>query len=215
MATRTNSNAFGQQVDTDNNPRPDVAGFDLDAFIRGTALITRTVEVCGKPQLMGVIEDLKAQLERPDISDVDDDRPMAPSPALAIARELEATREEMLASVARWKFRALRNGEIEKIRAETSDDTTVIGRYGEGTELTEFDYRCWAAQVVAINGSPVTATWEQLHALHTGVEGGTPGLGAYFMQTIARTANLANSGVGVDAPFSLKSSALIAKQSKT
>jgi hypothetical protein len=183
---------------------PDVNGFSLKSWIKGTALVTRSVPVCGMPQLMGHIEGLKDELERVQSAEFDDDRPMAKSQALALAEQLEAARAQMMASMVTFTFRGLRAGELEKIKAEHGPD--------DADGITDLDYKVWAATCV----KPAGVTWQDLKALHVGDdEQGIEGLGAYFMQTIARTANLAASGGGVDIPFSSASSSLIATSSKS
>lgn len=203
----TPGSAFGITTDDAPEPTKDVDGFSLRGWIKGTALVTRSVDVCGMPQLMGQIEGLKAELERAQASDFDDDRPLVRTQAMRIAEELEAARQQMLASVITWRFRGLRNGEVEQIKAA---DEQEHGKDGEG--ITRVDYKIWAAQCV----QPKGVTWEDLRDLHIGnADEGIEGLGAYFMQTIARTANAAASGGGVDVPFSSASSALIATSSKS
>lgn len=197
---------------SENTSTIDPDTFDLDAFINGTGLVTHTIEVCGKPHLMGRIEQLKADLERPAASGVVDDRPMAKDPKVAIARELEQLRAEMMASITTWTIRSQRNGEAEKIRQSLTDAETVV--YEEaGRKWTNLDYATWAAQVQAINGNPVTVIGDQLRRLHLGdPTTGAEGLGEYFVRTIVVTANAAARGEGVDVPFSRASSALAGKQ---
>ena len=48
---------------TDDAPAPDVKGFDPRKWARGTAPVTRSVAVCGRPDLMGHIEALKASAQ--------------------------------------------------------------------------------------------------------------------------------------------------------
>lgn len=194
--------ALGVKPDETPDPGPDVETFNLRKWIKGSALVTRSVPVCGMPQLMGEIEALKDELQRVQAAEFDDDRPLAKSQARAIAQQIEDAREQMAASIITFQFRGLRPGELEDIKAEHGPDD------GEG--ITDLDYKCWAAMCV----KPAGITWQDLKALHIGDdEQGVEGLGAYFVQTIARTANLAGSGSGVDIPFSSASSALIANSS--
>lgn len=185
--------------------QPNVDGFDVHEWIRGAALVTRSVPVCGKPQLLGKIEALKDEIERVQAGDFDDDRPLAKSPALALAEELEAARAEMLASMLTFTFRGMRPGEMEKIKA-------TVGDVEETDGTGEVDYRLLEALCV----KPTGLTWEDFRTLHVGdPERGIEGLGTYFMRTIMRTANAAIEGGGVDVPFSPASSALIARSSKS
>jgi len=199
--------AFTRTPDAEDKG-PDVETFNLKKWAKGTGLVTRSVAVCGMPQLMGEIEALKDELERVQATEFDDDRPLAKSRAREIAEQIEAARQQMAASIVTFKFRGLRPGETEEIKAEHGPDD------GEG--ITDLDYKFWARMCV----KPVGVTWEDLKALHLGTpdldeddEDHIEGLGAYFVQTIARTANLAGSGGGVDIPFSSASSALIASSS--
>lgn len=196
---------------SDNTSTIDPDTFDLDAFIGGTGAVTHTIEVCGKPHLMGRIEHLKAELERPAAADVVDDRPMAKDPKVERAKELEDLRTQMLASITTWTIRSLHNGEAEKIRETCADTQTVLTAKGEQPELTMLDYDTWAAQVTHINGQPITVTGKQLHRMHLGDDKGATGLGRYFLRTIAATANAAARGEGVDVPFSRAFSALVGK----
>ena len=86
--------------------------------------------------------------------------------------------------------------------------------------ITDFDYRVWARQCVKVSpahGEPVSGVdWETLKFMHLGdPETEASGLGLYFMRTIAKTANAAASGGGVDVPFSSASSALTQGSSKS
>jgi len=190
------------QSEPDKDKGPDVDTFNLKQWIKGSALVTRSVAVCGMPQLMGEIEALKDELERVQATEFDDDRPLAKSRAREIAEQIEAAREQMASSIITFKFRGLRPGEQEEIKAEHGPD--------DGDGITDLDYKFWARMCV----KPTGVTWEDLKALHLGdEEQGIEGLGNYFVQTIARTANLAGSGGGVDIPFSSASSALIAGSS--
>ena len=171
----------------DATPRPEVDGFDLRAWIAGTAPVTRSVTVYGRPDLQGEIEAL-----RDDLAETDD-----PADALTIARTLEAKRAEMTGSALRFRFRGLRNGELEELRAATAATADADG-------VTELDYRILERQCVA----PAGVTWGDFATLHTT-------LGAYFMRTIMRTASEAVTGGGVDVPFSSASSALIKDSGKS
>jgi hypothetical protein len=193
--------------------------FALTDWIAGAARVTRSVEVCGRPDLMGVVEELKAELERPaGAATAGDERPHAPRTANAddahredIARRLEAAREEMLESIVVWKFGS--PSIRQDGRTVTGDDAVkaiqdIVGKDNIPTDgsISEFDYRIWAAQVISVAGTKVTVEWDQLAELHAK-------LGPYFVQTIGRTANAAIRAEGVDVPFSLRSSAIIAKSS--
>lgn len=205
--------AFGVPADTpQDTPAPDVAGFDPRAWARGTALVTRSVAVCGRPDLMGQIESLKDELERVQAAEFDDERPLAKSTAQALAETLETYRREMLAAMVTFTFRGLRPGELEKIRKDHGQDVE------EG--ITDLDYKIWGAQCVRVTpaaGEPVKGVdWEVLKLMHVGdPDDDVEGLGNYFMQTIARTANAAAQGGGVDVPFSSASSALTATSSRS
>lgn len=195
--------ALGVKDEADKG-RPDVETFNLKQWIKGAALVTRSVAVCGMPQLMGHIEALKDELERVQASEFDDDRPLAKSQAVALAKELESARAQMLSSMVTFKFRGLKSGELERIKAEHGDDDRPDG-------ISDLDYKLWAATCI----QPAGITWQDLKALHVGdEEQGIEGLGAYFVQTIARTANAAANGGGVDVPFSSASSSLMAASSK-
>jgi hypothetical protein len=201
--------AFTQPTD-DAPPAPDVAGFDPRAWARGTAPVTRSVAVCGRPDLMGHIEALKDELERTQAAEFDDERPLAKSRAKALAETLEAARRDMLAAMVVFTFRGLRPGELEAIKAEHGVDD------GEG--ITDLDYKVWARQCVKLSpaqGDPVKGVdWQTLKLMHRG-DDEVEGLGAYFVRTIAATANAAASGRGVDVPFSSASSALTTSSSKS
>ena len=198
---------------TDDAPAAlDVTTFDPRAWARGTAPVTRSVAVCGRPDLMGHIEALKDELERAQSAEFDDQRPLAKSHAVELAQALEAARADMLAAVVVFTFRGLRPGEIEAMKAEHGADDS------EG--ITDLDYKVWARQCIKISpasGDPVKSVdWETLRLMHRGdEEQGVEGLGAYFVQTIARTANAAASGGGVDVPFSSASSALTQGSSRS
>jgi hypothetical protein len=183
---------------------PDVDTFDLHSWIRGTGLVTRSVAVCGMPQLMGHIEALKDDLERVQAAEFDDDRPLAKTQATRLAEELEKARAQMIASMVTFTFRALRAGEFEEIKAGSADDTDEVG--------SDLDYQVWARQCI----KPAGVAAEDLKLLHRGdPDQDVEGLGSYFLQTIGRVANQANSGSGVDVPFSSASSALTAGSSKS
>ncbi len=203
--------AFSKPTD-DAPATPDVTTFDPRAWARGTAPVTRSVAVCGRPDLMGHIEALKDELERAQAAEFDDQRPLAKSHAVELAQALEAARADMLAAMVVFTFRGLRPGELEAMKAEHGDDD------GEG--ITDFDYKVWARQCIKVSpatGDPVKGVdWETLKLMHRGDdELGAQGLGSYFIQTIARTANAAASGGGVDVPFSSASSALTQGFSKS
>ena len=198
---------------TDDTPTThDVATFDVRAWARGTAPVTRSVAVCGRPDLMGHIEALKDELERAQAAEFDDQRPLAKSHAVELAQALEAARADMLAAMVVFTFRGLRPGEIEALNAEHGP--------GDPDAITDFDYRVWARQCVKVSpahGEPVSGVdWETLKFMHLGdPETEASGLGLYFMRTIAKTANAAASGGGVDVPFSSASSALTQGFSKS
>ena len=205
---------------TDDTPTThDVATFDVRAWARGTAPVTRSVAVCGRPDLMGHIEALKDELERAQAAEFDDHRPLARSHAMDLAQALEACRRDMLASMATFTFRGLRPGELEAMKAEHGADEEPEG-------ISDLDYKVWARQCIKISpaqGDPVKGTdWETLRLMHRGTPELDPddpsfveGLGVYFIQTVARTANAAASGGGVDVPFSSASSALTQGSSKS
>lgn len=198
--------ALGVKPDQEQEQAPDVEGFVLKQWIKGTALVTRSVQVCGRPQLMGHIEQLKAELERAQAAEFDDDRPLAKTQAMRIAEQIEAARKEMLGSIVTFKFRGLRDGELEELKADhgpVQDDSATIN---------DLDYKMFAVQCV----EPKGITADDFKALHRGDdEQGIEGLGNYFVQTIARTAYRAAEGAGVDVPFSSASSALTATLSKS
>lgn len=202
--------AFGV---TDEAPAlPDVKGFDIRAYAAGTAVITKSVEVCGKPHLIGRIEELKSLLERP-VTQVDDERASGPTAStrddLAIAQELEALRVEVLDSISTWRLRGLRNGEREAIlKAVGGKPQAEDPNEDLSDALTEYNYRKLATQVVSVNGHPVDLTWQDMRLLHVGDDADVQGIGAHFIQTIFRTASQAAQGVGVDVPFSQRSSSL-------
>ena len=203
--------AFSKPTD-DTPATPDVATFDPRAWARGTAPVTRSVAVCGRPDLMGHIEALKDELERAQAAEFDDQRPLAKSHAVELAQALEAARADMLAAMVVFTFRGLRPGEIEALNAEHGP--------GDPDAITDFDYRVWARQCVKVSpahGEPVSGVdWETLKFMHLGdPETEASGLGLYFMRTIAKTANAAASGGGVDVPFSSASSALTQASSKS
>lgn len=207
----SNGEAFGINGADDTPEDLDAATFNLKNWIKGTGNVTRSVAVCGMPQLMGHIEALKDELERTQAAPFDDDRPLVKTAAMELAEKLEAARAEMLASMVTFRFRGLHQGELEKIKAEHGPDD------GEG--ITDLDYKVWARQcveVIAPNGRAKGIGWEDLKAMHIGdEESGIEGLGSYFVQTIARKANEAATGGGVDVPFSSASSSLIASSSKS
>jgi hypothetical protein len=192
--------AFTKPTD-DEDKGPDVETFNVRQWIKGTALVTRSVTVCGMPHLMGAIEDLKDQLERAQATEFDDERPLARSTAMRLAEELEAARAQMFDSMVTFRFRGLRPGEYEKIRAEV----------GEDVPDEDYQYHLYAAVCV----KPEGLTWEDFKAMHVGDdEAGIEGLGAYFLHTIGRKATQAIEGTGVDVPFSSASSSLTATSSK-
>lgn len=210
--------ALGVGTDETQVPPQDVNGFNIRSWIKGTALVTRSVPVCGRPQLMGLIEGLKDELVRVQAVEFDDDRPLAKSAAMELAQQLEGARKQMLAAMVTFRFRGLRNGELEEIKAAHGTDE------GDTEGFTDLDYKVWAAQCVDITSPQGVAKgigWEDLKILHRGnglAEDDpdyTEGLGSYFVQTIARTANAAASGAGVDIPFSSASSSLMASSSKS
>ena len=203
--------AFSKPTD-DAPATPDVTTFDPRAWARGTAPVTRSVAVCGRPDLMGHIEALKDELERAQAAEFDDQRPLAKSHAVELAQALEAARADMLAAMVVFTFRGLRPGEIEALNAEHGP--------GDPDAITDFDYRVWARQCVKVSpahGEPVSGVdWETLKFMHLGdPETEASGLGLYFMRTIAKTANAAASGGGVDVPFSSASSALTQGSSRS
>jgi hypothetical protein len=192
--------AFTKPTD-DEDKGPDVDTFNVKQWIKGSALVTRSVAVCGRPDLMGAIEALKDELERAQAAEFDDDRPLAKSTAMGLAEQIEAARAEMFASMVTFRFRGMRPGEYEKIRAEV----------GEDVPDADYQYHLYAAVCV----QPEGLTWEDFKAMHVGDdEQGIEGLGAYFLHTIGRKATQAIEGTGVDVPFSSASSSLTATSSK-
>ena len=136
-----------------------------------------------------------------------------------LAQALEACRRDMLASMATFTFRGLRPGELEAMKAEHGADEEPEG-------ISDLDYKVWARQCIRITpaqGEPVKGTdWATLRLMHRGTpeldpddENFVEGLGVYFIQTVARTANAAASGGGVDVPFSSASSALTQGSSRS
>lgn len=187
--------SFTKTTDLDT---ADPAKFDLRSWISGTTAVTRSCTVYGRPNLMGEIESLKDELAEIQAAEFDDDRPLALSAGLEVARKIEALRAEMHASAVRFRFRGLRNGELEELKAE-------MGREDDAPDgIGELDYRMLERQCVA----PAGVTWEDFRTLHTN-------FGAYFGRTILKTAGDAASGGGVDVPFSSASSALTASSSKS
>ncbi|MGG5257457.1 hypothetical protein [Phycicoccus avicenniae] len=176
----------------------DVTGFDLRAWIRGATPVTRSVTVYGRPDLMGQIEALKEQLVAVQSAPFDDDRPLVKTEAMRIAEEIERLRDEMKDSALRFRFRGMKNGELEDIKKE-------MGREDDAPDgIGELDYRCMERQCV----EPAGLSWEDFRELHTN-------LGNYFNQTIIRTCNAAARGGEVDVPFSSASSALTGTSSKS
>jgi hypothetical protein len=184
--------SFTPEIDT-----ADPATFNPKAWVRGTTTVTRSCIVYGRPDLMGEIEALEAQLEEIQASKFDDDRPLARSAAVEVAEQIEELRAQMYASGLRFRLRGLRNGELEKIKAECTEEF-VAGSVGE------LDYRILAAQCV----EPQGFDWEDFRDMHTN-------FGNYFAQTLLVTGNAAVIGGGVDVPFSSASSALTASSSKS
>lgn len=208
MATKkTTKSALGIDQQPDEGAL-DAKTFDLRSWMSGTALTTRSVDVCGKPQLMGHIQELTTRLERP-VSPIIDERAGAMSPSqqadLEIAEQIEAARQEMLASIVTWKFTGLTPARVAELKELAPD---VPGK------VTEIDYRIWAAQVVSVNGQEIDIDWTDLRDLHLGTKTST-GLGEYFLQTIGSAANAAHAGVGVTVPFSQRSSSLTRPASKS
>jgi len=188
----------GDAFTKDTPSTPDAETFNLRAWIKGTAPVTRSVTVYGRPDLMGVIEELSDRLVEAQAAEMDDDRPLARSAALDLAEQIEAARKEMHASALRFRFRGLKNGEHEEIKAE-------FGREDDAPDgIGELDYRIVARQCV----QPEGLSWEDFRDLHGN-------LGNYFARTIMVTANAAVSGGGVDVPFSSASSSLIATSSQS
>ena len=134
--------AFSKPTD-DAPATPDVTTFDPRAWARGTAPVTRSVAVCGRPDLMGHIEALKDELERAQAAEFDDHRPLARSHAMDLAQALEACRRDMLASMATFTFRGLRPGELEAMKAEHGADEEPEG-------ISDLDYKVWARQCIKI-----------------------------------------------------------------
>lgn len=187
--------AFTKTTDDAPVDAHDPATFDVRAWIRSTSPVTRSCTVYGRPDLMGEIEALKDELAEVQSTDVDDER-LSHVPGLDIAQRIEALRAQMMASALRFRFRGLRNGELEEVKAETSTtDADTIG---------ELDYRIMARQCV----EPAGLAWEDFRDLHTS-------LGAYFGRTLMKTALEAVNGGGVDVPFSSASSALTANSPKS
>ena len=175
----------------------DVATFDVRAWIRGTAPVTRSCTVYGRADLMGEIEALKDELAEIQSADFDDQRLSEATPGLDVARRIEDLRAQMTASAVRFRFRGLRNGELEEVKAQTTATATADGS-------GEVDYRVMARQCV----EPAGLGWEDFRDLHIS-------LGAYFGRTLMKTAIEAVTGGGVDVPFSSASSALIANSPKS
>ena len=176
---------------------PDVDTFDVRLWIKGTAPVTRSVTVFGRPDLMGAIEELKDRLEEAQAAEFDDERPLARSAALDLAQQIDTLQKQMHASALRFRFRGLKNGELDTIREE-------FGREDDAPEgIGELDYRIQARQCI----QPEGLTWEDFRDLHEN-------LGNYFVRKLMKTANEAVSGGGVDVPFSSASSSLIATSSK-
>lgn len=218
-AAAPNGAAFGANNNTpDEHLATDPKRFDVRKWASGAGIVVKAIEVCGKPHLIGRIEELKAMLDRPDVDATLDDRPYADTPGsmarAEIAKALEQARDEALDSIVVWKIRGLRNGEAEEVRAAVSDDAyaAFVNRNNDefvlGDELTEYEYRLFAKQVVSIAGQPASLTWEDLRFIHVGDGVESHGLGAYFNRTIVRTANQTAAGVGVDVPFSSTSYSL-------
>jgi hypothetical protein len=129
---------------TDDAPDTlDVATFDPRAWARGTAPVTRSVAVCGRPDLMGHIEALADEIERAQASEMEDQRPLAKSHAVELAQALDACRADMLAAMVVFTFRGLRPGELEAIKAEHGPV--------DGDGITDLDYKVWARQCIKIS----------------------------------------------------------------
>lgn len=188
----------GDAFTKDTPSTPDVETFNLRAWIKGTSPVTRSVTVYGRPDLMGEIEALDERVVELQSTEFDDTRLGYVSEAQQVAQQAEALRKEMHASALRFRFRGLKNGEYEAIKKDAGLD----GEQPDG--IGELDYRVWARQCV----EPKGIEWEDLRDLHDTFDN-------YFMRTIAVTANTAQSGGGVDVPFSSASSSLIATSSQS
>lgn len=167
--------------------------FDIRSLIEGASTVTHAVEICFKPQLVGQIESLAAQIERIDATGP---RRVANPARDGLVRQRDDLIDEALAATHRFVLRGLRNGEREKILKALGDDadTVVVDKW------TRLDYACWAAQVTEVDGLPATVTEADMRDLHET-------LGNYFILTIASTGNAAHYAAGgVTIPFSSRSS---------
>lgn len=175
------------------SPATDPATFDVRTLIAAASTVTKTVEVCMQPQLLGEIEELTARLERADAAAAL--RPLAPTERPALEEQRDALRAQMFDSIHIWRVRGLRNGEAEKIRARLGTD----GDEKITDDLTRADYAIWAAQIVSVDGHDTTVTGDDLIALHEA-------LGNYFTRTLVVTCNTAHYALDVTVPFSSTSS---------
>lgn len=186
-------------------PVPDQPGsvdpdtFNFRRWLTGTAVVTRSVAVCGRPDLMGRLEELKSDLERAQSASLDDDRLSGDGSTARLAAEFEALRAEMESSYVTFTFRGLRNGELEKVKAEW--EKAGDGRPKWDEEAPGGDIVGSYALIAATCTKPAGVTWEDVRDLHEHI-------GAYFAQTISRTAVKAWEAGGVDVPFSLAASTL-------
>ena len=188
----------GDAFTKDPPATPDVETFDVRGWIRNTAPVTRSVTVYGRPDLMGEIEALDDRVVELQATEFDDDRLGYVSEAQKVAQQAEELRVQMHASALRFRFRGLKNGELEEIKAE-------FGREDDAPDgVGELDYRIMARQCV----QPAGLSWEDFRTLHEN-------FGAYFARTLMKTAQEAVMGGGVDVPFSSASSSLIATSSQT
>lgn len=168
--------------------------FDIRSLVEGASTVTRTVEVCFKPQLLGQYDALVAQIERLDATTRSH---RISNPARnALVRDLDDVRDSIIAATKRVTVRGLRNGEAEKIRAGLGDKADEkIG--GDDSQWTRGDHAVWAEQITHIDDVPTSWSVKDVIDLHEA-------FGNYFVLTIAQAANNAHYAVGVDIPFSSK-----------
>ena len=173
----------------------DAEGFDLDAWISGAKLPTRTATVYGRADLLGEYEELEqtlsdARAAREKRDGAGDDRLTGRSDEQRIAEQMDAIRDTLMASKLLFKFRALLDAEVEQTRKDA----------GKGASPDEITYRLLTVQVIHPE-----VPWEKWAKIRQGIGEGQ------FNQML-EVAAAATQDKRVSVPFSLAASVALNTQ---
>lgn len=143
------------------------ATFNVDEWLAGASRVTKMVEVYGKPHLQAEIDELDALAADAEGDERDE-----------LNTRADALREEMEASLARFKVSSIPEERVEAIRKKVKDPEAVA-------------FAIMAEQFIS---PPMTA--DLLRSIRDAIGDG------YFAQTITSACLAAQQGLAVTVPFS-------------